>query len=497
MKHVKKLFAVLLIALLVLSLSATAFADGETVTITVERDSSYDDTATGDRVYTWYRVFTATYTANASTGGGVSAGVPGDVTGTATAVAYTATSAVAAKLGSWVAAVGTQGEAGYVAAHWEKATGNEWFILTPIAGSTGYSVTWDSTVATTAANVQAAAKWLIDNEVYEASGSMTWDATNEEWTAEVVKGYYLLKGTEGANLVAATTNIDIKEKNSYPTIKKEQKDEDGSDFGDSTVSVAIGDTINYQVTVTIPADANKTITITDAMTAGITLTGVVSVDVGTTGYTSAVSGTTVTLTPGDEVAGGDVVITYTATVGADVLTDATRTNTATLNYNDHYTMSDTVDFTTYFTGIKKIDGDTNAPLAGVKFTLKEAGVEFKVKLVDGVYIPDETGSSEVVTDEQGLIKIRGLDNDKEYTLTETETLPGYNMLDEDVTLALEEDTGTAFSSYSAWDEVENNTGTLLPSTGGIGTTIFYVGGSLMVLAAAILLITKRRMGIED
>ena len=46
-------------------------------------------------------------------------------------------------------------------------------------------------------------------------------------------------------------------------------------------------------------------------------------------------------------------------------------------------------------------------------------------------------------------------------------------------------------------KVVNNKGAQLPETGGIGTTIFYVAGSILVLAAAILLITKRRMGAED
>ena len=43
----------------------------------------------------------------------------------------------------------------------------------------------------------------------------------------------------------------------------------------------------------------------------------------------------------------------------------------------------------------------------------------------------------------------------------------------------------------------SNDGTELPSTGGMGTTILYIGGSILVLAAAILLITKRRMSAED
>lgn len=41
--------------------------------------------------------------------------------------------------------------------------------------------------------------------------------------------------------------------------------------------------------------------------------------------------------------------------------------------------------------------------------------------------------------------------------------------------------------------VENNQGSTLPTTGGMGTTIFYVVGSILVLGAAILLITKKRM----
>ena len=45
-------------------------------------------------------------------------------------------------------------------------------------------------------------------------------------------------------------------------------------------------------------------------------------------------------------------------------------------------------------------------------------------------------------------------------------------------------------------KIENNKGTLLPSTGGIGTTIFYVVGSILVVAAGVLLITKKRMSRE-
>ena len=49
------------------------------------------------------------------------------------------------------------------------------------------------------------------------------------------------------------------------------------------------------------------------------------------------------------------------------------------------------------------------------------------------------------------------------------------------------------SSLTATAKVENSTGTTIPETGGIGTTIFYVAGGLLVLGAVILLITKKRM----
>ena len=67
------------------------------------------------------------------------------------------------------------------------------------------------------------------------------------------------------------------------------------------------------------------------------------------------------------------------------------------------------------------------------------------------------------------------------------------------TLTKTKDTGTAFADKLAntFDQVENRKGSVLPSTGGIGTTLFYIGGSILVLAAVILLVTKRRMANND
>ena len=51
--------------------------------------------------------------------------------------------------------------------------------------------------------------------------------------------------------------------------------------------------------------------------------------------------------------------------------------------------------------------------------------------------------------------------------------------------------------YQQVSKIENKAGTLLPSTGGMGTTIFYVLGSILVIGAVVLLVTKKRMSASD
>ena len=510
-----------------MSMGTAAFA----ASITITRDSSYQTGDSGNgNVYKYYKVFSASYTSNTSTGGGSTDGAPGDVTASATNAAYTATAEVAAKLGSWVPATGTPGQDGYVAAHWEKATGNLWFDLTPIAGSDPqtYSVTWINS-SDDADTVQAAAAWLIEKGAYE-DGPTTLSFADGQWTSgNIDAGYYLIEGATGKNLVAATSDININEKNTYPPQDKTQKDEDADDYGDEAVDVAVGDVINYKVTVTIPATAKvgDQILVWDKASTGLSYvdnsvtvsenTGNATVADPTSGVDSSWTWSKlITVTDGSQ--GKDVVFSFDMTVTSDALVDTDKENESGIKYGrdgswNYESKPDEVEFKTYFAGIHKIDGDTDADLEGVEFTLKEAGNEFTVKKDGDYYIPatGEGASSTVVTDSQGRIMIRGLDKDKTYTLTETKTLDGYNMLASDVTLSLYEDTitktdteGTTTTTTSfdptktneKWGEVENNKGAVLPSTGGIGTTIFYVVGSIMVVAAGVLLITKKRMSRE-
>ena len=495
MKLLKKLMVVFVAVLMVMSLTTRVMAEDEvgettadTVTITVNRDSSYAGTDDGaGRTFTWYKIFTAVPAEDfeSSNASGHTNGVANVATGDGQ-VSYYATAAVAEVLDN------------------EE---NVWFDVQAIAGSDLSVVTWKDDAATDAATLQAAAKWLVDNGAYEDTGSMTF--ADGKWTADVEIGYYVLSSDTGDNVIAATTDITVNEKNDYPPIVKEEEDEDNitlvdTDTGEA-LDVAIGDVIDYTVTVTIPkaAKVGETIEVWDKPSTGLTYNN----DVVATPATDVTDGTVgtgevwhkiITVTAANK--GTDIVFAYSMTINDEALVDTDRMNEATLKYGNEYeSLPHSVYYTTYFTGVIKTNSDEE-PLEGVKFDLFEDGVAFNVILTeDGYYIPagaDVVGATnEVVTDADGLIKIRGLDDDKTYTLTETYTLPGYNMLEEDVTLTLTEDKDTAFADMTAdeYQPVVNQSGTVLPSTGGIGTTIFHVAGAALVLGAGIILISKKRV----
>ena len=166
------------------------------------------------------------------------------------------------------------------------------------------------------------------------------------------------------------------------------------------------------------------------------------------------------------------------------------------------------------------------PLDGAEFELYYKGGTEKIKFVrddaataetdDVVYrvaastdapVGTET-DTRVTTIPAGRVKIVGLDVENSYTLKEIKAPAGYNKLTLDtaveVTAAMntivEETTGEGESkvvTYKNGVQIENKKGSILPSTGGIGTTIFYIVGGLMMAAAVVLLVTKRKMAAED
>lgn len=105
----------------------------------------------------------------------------------------------------------------------------------------------------------------------------------------------------------------------------------------------------------------------------------------------------------------------------------------------------------------------------------------------------------------GTVTFKGL-GAGEYTITETKTLPGYNTIDpitftltfdvETKTFASNNDKVTVGTDNMLDTSIVNQKGSLLPSTGGIGTTIFYIVGAILVIGAGVILVAKKRMGRE-
>lgn len=116
-------------------------------------------------------------------------------------------------------------------------------------------------------------------------------------------------------------------------------------------------------------------------------------------------------------------------------------------------------------------------------------------------------TASVTTDANGLITFEGLGAGT-YYITELKTLGGYNLLTAPITVTItatpsETGCGWTVSSNATFEDdmvkltVENNKGSVLPITGGIGTTIFYVIGGLLVCGAAVMAITKKKLSVED
>ena len=116
---------------------------------------------------------------------------------------------------------------------------------------------------------------------------------------------------------------------------------------------------------------------------------------------------------------------------------------------------------------------------------------------DPEIVPD--GATTFITPESGKLDIDGLDLGT-YYLRETKAPDGYNLLADPIEIRIEDagDNAAAPTVEIPVEYVKNSSGVELPSTGGIGTTIFYTLGGLLAVGAAVFLVTKKRMsGVEE
>lgn len=370
--------------------------------------------------------------------------------------------------------------------------------------------------------VQAVAKLLLEAARNNASiKGTTVTATGSTVTFDNLElGYYLVDSSLGSLCALTTTNpvVEINEKNEKPSLDKQVQEDSDSSWGAKNDD-DIGKTINYKATITVQKGAENYV-MHDKMDAGLTYSGVQKVtvngvDVSAENYTvkteALADDCTFEIEFKDEyvqslVAGTQIVVEYSAVLNenATIGEDAPNVNNAHLSYGDKNNTSNktpeekTETYTYQFQLVKTKDDHTK--IDGAKFKLydaKEGGNEIKVvKVSEGVYRVAKEGEQGVEI-EAGHVTIKGLDGSTTYYLEETQAPSGYNMISGrvEVTIAQENNNATVETDkyVSGGIEVVNKAGSLLPSTGGIGTTIFYIVGGLMMAAALILLVTKRRM----
>ena len=384
----------------------------------------------------------------------------------------------------------------------------------------GY-VTWKKG-ADAAAFAKAAQKYAKDNSIAN-QGTVTATTTTVSFTG-LDLGYYLVDTTLGTLCSLDTTNPNVVmvEKNEVPTNVKTVEEDSTGNYGEKN-DADIGQTVNFKSTITAQAGAENYV-FHDTMSAGLTYTGVTGITLNGTAvdaanYTVVTEGLTdgctfevrFTQTFCDTLKANDqIVISYTATLNENAaIAGEGNANTSKLSYGDSsntkYTPDSQTKTYTWDVDVFKytMNGETEKALADAKFTLsKNSDGSNPIALVskgNNVYRVAKTGETgtvtEVTTDTTGKFTIKGLDADT-YYLTETAAPAGYNKLAGPVTIVIGENgvvNGTTEAPQGV-DEVKvlNQSGAELPSTGGIGTTIFYVLGGVLAVAAVALLIAKRR-----
>ena len=384
----------------------------------------------------------------------------------------------------------------------------------------GY-VTWNK--GANVADFAKAAKGQLSGKT--ADGQVTPAADGSATISNLKLGYYLVDSTVGALCELNTTkpDVEITDKNTKPTIeKKVQEDSDGS-WGDVN-DADIGQTVNFKSTISAKPGARNYV-VHDKMDSKLEFVSVTSITAGDTTLAAGEDYTVVTSGLNDDctfhivftetylnsiTADTDIVINYTAKLTSDAVADTGYVNDTWLDYGDkQHTEHDTTTTYTWKLPIYKYhkDGEAKKALAGAEFILYKGTEENReyAQVANGKltgWTKEKAKATTLVSDADGMIAVEGLDADT-YYLEETKAPGGYNKLAGPVKVVISHtvtDEGTHMTHTLKQDtidvgrvEIENKSGTELPETGGMGTTIFYVLGSILVIGAVVLLITKKRM----
>lgn len=404
----------------------------------------------------------------------------------------------------------------------------------------GY-VTWKESVDETEAKALAQAALTYakaHTSTIEKINPTTQEGTTVKFTG-LDLGYYLVDSSVGAlcSLTTTNRNATADEKNSEPTVDKKIVE---NETLVGTNDVKIGDTINYQATITVGKGAQSYV-LFDKMSTGLTFSGSITAylkengtetevlidasnytfdKIATADYTFKVSFSndyTKNLVVGDQI-----IVKYSAVLNKEaVVAGSGNTNEVWLTYGDDNTANSepTITYTYSFDLVKTTD--THVVLNGATFklctsvtekgecqgviTLISNGTDAKGFNLYRVAESTEVNSENAVEIiDAGKAKISGLDSTT-YYLVEITPPEGYNKLAGPVNVVINGKNITAtlktVNNEEVFDtdvegngiQVINKTGSLLPSTGGIGTILFVVIGSVMMIGCGVLLVAKLRI----
>lgn len=373
----------------------------------------------------------------------------------------------------------------------------------------GY-VEFVGTAADMPAFAKSALQFAKDNGLPKVA-SKTADATNTVTFGTLSLGYYLIDSSTGALCSLDTTHptATVQEKNSVPTVDKTILDSNNTTKKNSA---NIGDKVLFKTTIDVEKGAENYV-LHDKMDAGLTFdSSIYSVQAN---QPSPVLGTDCilqtknllddctfhlvftqeylnNLTDSHEI---DVV--YGATVNENAKINQANTNQTWLTYGDN--KKSNVDETQTFSfGIPvfKYTGLPKTGLADAQFKLyNDKACKDEVKLTkadDHTYRVDPKGNATMESPIDGKFNVNGLKAGT-YYLKEMAAPKGYNKLAKPITVTIDNEGNiTADDKITTEVGVENKSGTLLPSTGGMGTTLIYLAGIVLVVLSGYVLISKRR-----
>lgn len=495
MKHFKKVMALLLAAVMVLAMGTTALAADPDYSITVNN-------AKEGETYTAYKMLDLSV----------------DDPTNPTAYRYTVNSAWSAfaNTAEFKAVYTVDPDLGYV---------------TSVEQS---EPAWSPTSALSLLGEKAAA-YAKANSI-PVAGSVTIDPGADTGIIHLNgPGYYVVSSTLGTRAMIETTpsknKVEINEKNDVDTIEKSVQEDSSQAWGTQN-DAQIGDTVHFKSVVKIvPRSVN--VFVHDKMDDGLTFSGNSDIKLFTdeacttplpadkyTIKTTPDTGDTFTIEIDDSFAAATtedayIFITYSAVLNKKAISDTPgivgQLNKTHVSFGDETESTEVTTTTiTHKFEVFKHAKDSEDHLADAVFALKKGDAVVNLIKIDatnyrvadatertgqaqshannGEINPINPGTlvSDFVTVASGNIVIWGVDDDDDYKLEEIQAPKGYNKLKNTVSIDVKADDTSVV-------DVENETGAELPSTGGIGTTIFYVVGAVLVIGAGVLLVSRRRM----